>query len=286
MITGDEFAIPRNDDAYKTFWYWINERHMIYIRRFEQGKPKPWTEDPVLQNYKFTNVFRELDRGTIWLRENFIEKYPHDSLMLFNIIWYRMFNLISTAESIGYVKDWDGIAVARQLDTKMASGLPVFTSAHMTKGGDAGTTKASYFCKILDGVWAQRHTMCLKIKQSGSIQAASEILDGIESIGGFLSYEIATDLRHTNILNHAVDIMTWANTGPGCMRGIRAIYPTADKADSLFVMRNLLHDSYRETANHVPKMEIRDIEHSLCEFSKYWKVKTGTGRPRVRFDGH
>jgi hypothetical protein len=54
------------------FWYWISERHSIFLRR-QEGKPKPWTDDPILRDYKFTNPFRENDRGTVWLRENFLE---------------------------------------------------------------------------------------------------------------------------------------------------------------------------------------------------------------------
>ena len=43
--------------------------------------------------------------------------------------------------------------------------------------------------------------------------------------GGFHSYEIVTDLRHTYLLENASDINLWANIGPGCRRGLaRIIY--------------------------------------------------------------
>jgi len=41
--------------------YWTKERDAIYTARRE-GKPSPWTTDHILRAYKFTNVFRELDR--------------------------------------------------------------------------------------------------------------------------------------------------------------------------------------------------------------------------------
>ena len=71
----------------KDFWYWVNERHSIYLRK-AAGDPRPWTKDPILQRYKFTNVFRELDMGTKWLRECIILPHWSDGpLLLFNIIF-------------------------------------------------------------------------------------------------------------------------------------------------------------------------------------------------------
>jgi hypothetical protein len=50
------------------FFAYARERHQIYLNR-EQGQPKPWTEEPVLQQYRFTNVFRELDKTTLWFKD-------------------------------------------------------------------------------------------------------------------------------------------------------------------------------------------------------------------------
>jgi hypothetical protein len=46
------------------FFYWINERHRIYEAK-AAGQPWPWTADWILQKYKFTNAFRELDKTTV-----------------------------------------------------------------------------------------------------------------------------------------------------------------------------------------------------------------------------
>ena len=63
--------MPKTDFEYgsselETFWYWINERQRIYDMR-AAGQAKPWTKDEILQQYKFTNAFRQLDRGTVAL---------------------------------------------------------------------------------------------------------------------------------------------------------------------------------------------------------------------------
>ena len=45
-------------------------------------------------------------------------------------------------------------------------------------------------------------------------------------------------------------------------------------------MKDLLHASPAYVGVHVPDLEMRDIEHSLCEFDKYERVRLGEGKPR------
>ena len=58
----------------------------------------------------------------------------------------------------------------------------------------------------------------------------------------------------------------------------------AIKADKKMIeeMRELLEQStlQRHWSHNWPKWEMRDVEHTLCEFDKYERVRTGEGRPR------
>lgn len=47
----------------------IVARHAIYKARGAEQQP-PWTKDPILRQYKFCNIYRELDRGTRWISAN------------------------------------------------------------------------------------------------------------------------------------------------------------------------------------------------------------------------
>ena len=49
---------PKEAHVIENFYEWINERHSIYQKRIRGDSP-PWTEDPILREYKFTNPFRE-----------------------------------------------------------------------------------------------------------------------------------------------------------------------------------------------------------------------------------
>ena len=51
------------EDPVKAFFDFCIERERIRCRR-EAGEPPPWTDDPLFQNGRFLNVFREDDKGT------------------------------------------------------------------------------------------------------------------------------------------------------------------------------------------------------------------------------
>jgi len=110
-------------------------------------------------------------------------------------------------------------------------------------------------------------------------------------LGRFHSYEIVTDLRHTRLLERAPDIMTWANPGPGARRGLNRVLgkdykdKTMSREELIGGMRELLVLSRgaRMWPREWPLWELRDVEHTLCEFDKYERVRLGQGRMKGRF---
>ena len=51
------------DDPVRAFFDWCRERERIRAKR-EQGLPPPWSDDPIFQQGRFLNVFREDDKGS------------------------------------------------------------------------------------------------------------------------------------------------------------------------------------------------------------------------------
>lgn len=50
-------------DPVQAFFDWCIEREAVRVRR-EAGQPSPWSRDPIFQQGRFLNVFREDDKGT------------------------------------------------------------------------------------------------------------------------------------------------------------------------------------------------------------------------------
>ncbi len=114
------------------FYNWINERHAIYQRRVRGDQP-PWTEDEILSKYKFTNPFRENDKVTIWMRNNWTKPHhnrPYEE-MIFNCCLFRMIGTIEFADHHGWVTDWDPIFTKEVIKMRLSKGLRTFTGAYI-----------------------------------------------------------------------------------------------------------------------------------------------------------
>lgn len=92
--------IPR-DEIFDIYWYFAHERNEIFYRKMN-GDPKPWTNDAILQKYKFTNTYRVNDRVSQYLLSNVIyngkEYKPED--MMFRIILFKIFNTEPTWQAL------------------------------------------------------------------------------------------------------------------------------------------------------------------------------------------
>lgn len=264
------------------FWYFINERHRIYLKK-AAGLPKPWTDDPILQAFKFCNVFRELDTGTVWLRQKFTEPHrdgPLD-LLVHNTCWYRMFNWHGTGTLLGWQTGWPKESIIQRLNSSPG---PVFTGAHLVRS-DPGMGKVECIVEACAQLYKLRHQVVKMARETRSLEATFNVLLLVHNVGHFMAYEMVTDLRHTPVLEDAVDTMTWANVGPGAMRGLLRLDSSARPASGLDRMRDLLARSPEHLEAHVPPLELRDVEHALCETDKHCRVMYGEGRPRSRYPG-
>ena len=78
-------------------FYWMAERHSIHQRRL--AGEETWTDDPILQEYKFTNLFRIFDRNTQFVLRQVIPGGESGlTETCFRVILFRMFNRIETWE--------------------------------------------------------------------------------------------------------------------------------------------------------------------------------------------
>jgi len=275
------------------FFYWIEERHAIFLRR-QQGKPKPWTTDPILRDYKFTNPFRENDRGTVWLRENFLEPHRDDDphLVAFNIAWYRMFNWWGTGALLGWRTRWDTEEVKYTLNKAFSEGKQVFTGAHIVFS-PPGFPKIEAITDVCMALWV----LCTRksdilpnvvdiARSERELQAVFNLLTTVHCVGGFMAYEMVTDMRHTKLLEDATDIMTWANPGPGARRGLQRLgLPSKGDAAIREIEKLMIKGNNYWLCPSGLRVEMRDIEHSLCEFDKYCRVKFNEGEPRSKYPG-
>ena len=254
------------------------ERHSIYERRAE-GQPYPWTDDPILKEYSFCNVYRELDRVTIWIRENWREPYADHPNLPFAMAMARQINWPDTLQEIGFPEHWNPERIKAIMQGRLNRKEKVYTGAYMLTGTLGGTKVEQTIDKILTPLYEMPPRIV-----NNSLEETWKRYLPYPGFSGFMAYEVVTDLRHTKHLENAEDIMTWANPGPGAKRGLNRIHGrplnhTQPRRHFINEMKELLY-----LCNMAPlPLEMRDIEHCLCEFDKYERVRLGQGKPRAKY---
>jgi hypothetical protein len=101
------------------FFETMYERQLIWKRRFIEKKERPWTNNKIFQESKFTNVYRELDRNSQWQIKNIL---LDDTLDLKNLIWKMMvFRFFNNPETFTFQAE--GKCVQISLFGEIKSGL-------------------------------------------------------------------------------------------------------------------------------------------------------------------
>ena len=130
------------------FYNYINERHSITLKR-SIGEPFPWTDDEILQTYSFCNVFRELDKVTVWIRENWKEPYADHPNLPFAMAVARQINWPDTLQEIGFPEHWNPERVKAIMQSRLDRKEKVYTGAYMLTGTLGGTKVEQTIDKIL-----------------------------------------------------------------------------------------------------------------------------------------
>jgi hypothetical protein len=271
----------------------LRERYQILLRR-RAGQPAPWTDDPVLREWRFCNVRREDDRTTIAFRETVRDPLRDDPHVLLATIAWRWFNLIETGEVLRpflMSKDaWNRAEVGQLLQERQDRGEQVFTGAFMVNSPQ-NEPKLPAILNAID--WCYRNLDAEVIARTCTTKEAMfNRIEAIERQGPFTAYQVVVDLTHTVLLERAADFNSFTVAGPGCARGIgrafhgdpsRFNYATRrDQAEMVRLMVETLEAS-RDPAlwpRDWPAFILSDIENSFCEAQKYGSAREGNRQKR------
>lgn len=258
--------------------YWMSEREYIRIRRLH-GQPPPWTDDEILQRYRFCNVRRMDDRVSQWLLKHWYQPYRNHPNMLLACTMARFFNLPNTLSAIGFPEVWNADKVRRQLRQMQKRGT-IFNSAYMVRGND-GVDKIA--CVI--NYTAQRIVKHPPIIDSSSMENSwSEVLR-VRGMGSFMAGQVVADMRW-GINGSWSDKHSWAPLGPGSRRGMnrllsRPIESPMNQLEFNGLLMELMITGKRELSSQLTdRLEAIDWQNVCCEYDKYERTIWGQGRPK------
>lgn len=277
-----------------TFFAYARARETIR-RLKESGAPAPWTDDPVLREFRFCNVHREDDKVTRWFAQHVRGPMDRreDENIIFATMLFRFFNTPNVGEILlehNLFTNWD----PHRCCDVLRGVRPIVTGAYMVKT-PVGLPKVDGIVACVEDFRAKALDYEVRTWGRSQLRDAWEIIQRGLYLGRFMAYEIVTDLRHTYVLRDASDVMTWANPGPGAGRGLDRVYgdPVETRNRRAVSMADQVQEEMRELlalsqqpcnwpTEWVP-WDMRTVEHTLCEFDKYVRAHNGEGRPKQRY---
>ncbi|HUY77068.1 MAG TPA: nucleotide kinase domain-containing protein [Ktedonobacterales bacterium] len=301
-LTREQFSLPRLD----LFWRFICERQMVWRRRSLEKLPPPWTDDHILREQRFTNIYRELDPGTQYVINNVLEIEAPKPDKIFNTMLYRLVGRAETHAAVGfqYLATFDPqhfITTLKRL--RDVEGKAPFTAAYMVSAyASMGShDKVENVARLFDLLHRRFDAFYASIEGCHHPSEVYETLSTAQGFGNFLAYQTLVDLLYPLNVYGGKPLLPythddWASAGPGARRGIAMLLAAGVTPDHLAVMRWLrghqdaeferlgLAFPFLADADGRPKpISLANIQNCLCEFHKYVKISEGTGRGRRKF---
>lgn len=257
----------------------------MYYRRLE-GSAAPWTSDPILAAYRFTNSYRAADRVSQYLiREVIYHPERHQKVVevFFRIILFKIFNKIETWEALERAHGpltWATVdlnKLDKTLNELLARGRRIYSAAYIMPAPPFGASrKHTNHLKLIETMMADH--LPERVKQSPDLATVFQMMLGYPGLGRFLAFQYSIDLNYSDILDF--DEGDFVVAGPGALDGISKCFAsTGDLSpeDLIRWVTDCQEEEFASRGIRFPglfgrRLQPIDCQNLFCEISKYSRV--------------
>jgi len=289
-------------EVYDSYWRFAAERQQIFFRRMADAI-QPWTIDPILTSYKFTNAYRASDRVSQYLIRNVIyrEDLPNEpEELIFRILLFKFFNKIETWQmlehKLGHIT-FSSYSFSRYdevLTDAMSKGIRIYSAAYIMPPG--GITFGQKFkhqnhLKLLELM--MKNELPDRLVEARSMQQGFELLLSYPTIGDFLAYQYITDINYSAATDFSE--MDFVVPGPGARDGLRKCFIDTgglSDAELIRMVADRQEKEFERLELEFPslwgrRLQLIDCQNLFCEVDKYARVAHPeiiglTGRSRIK----
>ncbi len=290
---------PKKSNVYYAYWKFAQLRQQVFLRRLDDSIG-PWTNDSVIQSYRFTNVFRASDRVSQKLISLQYEVDSNPAELFFKTMLFKIFNKIETYAflerelgNIGYAT-FDFARYDELLTYRMSIGKPIYSAAYiMPSAGNVFGYKLKHSNHLALLSRMMEEKVYDKLMNAESLEAVYKILLSYPSFGSFLAFQYTIDLNYSSMTNFSE--MDFVVAGPGAKNGISKCFESLGDYSFEDVIR-WMADNQEEEADMYEysaptlwgrRMQLIDCQNVFCEVDKYLRmthpeVSGESGRKRIK----
>jgi hypothetical protein len=190
--------------VFNSYWRFATERQEMYFRRLIDPVG-PWTADPILATYRFTNAYRASDRVSQYLIRE-VQYHPDRPStppeLLFRTILFKLFNRIETWEALERRLGplvWERVdlnAILQTLDEMMDRGERLYSAAYIMPAPSLGHVRKhanhlELLARMMDDKLPDR------VWQAPTLRDVYKQLTRYPGIGPFLAFQYTIDLNYS-----------------------------------------------------------------------------------------
>jgi len=277
LMSASPGRLPSEQPAQGVFIKFVEERYRIYERRHLQNLPPPWTTDHTLATYKFTNVYREHDRVTRWVHQNWLLPHKEHPDVWFAMLVARHINWPDSLGQLTYPEPWRPKKFVSEMQKLERAGEQLFSGAYMINQsipGGKGLSKYAYLAEfIFSPAWENRVYLRPRPGED-TLAAFCDRLSALKGLGTFMAGQVVADVKWAT-LRDAEDWITFAVPGPGSKRGLNIVcghdpeapWRTEEWYEQLVAL--MLATNKALTKMLPIPLDAQNVQNCLCEFYKY-----------------
>lgn len=275
-------AVNLEQTIYSEIVEFVNERMRIFEKK-HQGRSLPFTSDPILSNFRFCNIYRELDRQTVHFHALLKPLENNFELWLLNMLFCRNISRTETIEHTGLLsRDATNNEHVYQVLSSMPS--PKYGNAYIFPISviqkSTYNTREKFFCRYYSRVAAKLATEIRKLKNSSVADALEILLPVLGFPLKFLLTEVLIDVAYQ--FPQHIDLFKWFPVGPGSIPTMKRLAPRQNPEDTLLQLTQIGHHKVNLLTLDGKSiwLSAENWEGIGCEFRKYTNLTNGTGRKR------
>lgn len=258
----------------------ITKRQLVWERK-SRGESF-LTYDPILQKYRFCNIYRELDRQTIEIHTLLKPMQNDFDLWLLNLAFNRFLCKPETFKAVGALS-FDKVNNFKVLQKLKAHSKPKYGSAYIFPISiiqkSEYKTREEFFCLYLPKVIQDISKIIQSFERKSVVSAIGLILPEFGFNFKFHFTEILIDIayQYPKLINLYDDFPI----GPGSMSTIKSLsHGNVIETCKSLVNIDLENFPYLSLEGSKVNLSAENWEGIGCEFRKYRNLKAGHGRVR------